>query len=296
MPDELNQEQDQQQTAPESNQQTQPKSQSSDEEVIRNPQAVLKTIEALRSEIKSLKSAKGETASNTPTIPPEITAELDRLRKFAADKETEEKERQRKELEARGQYEALLRDARAEAEKQTNALKEKAKHLETELQKRESAIAERETILRDYRLRTAARDAFFAQGGRRGDESQGGDFYFNLVWENAVKGNLNEGENGIEVVDGDSLLLDEEKRPVDLQGLMKLRKTAYGFAFEGEPSSSGSGKPPSNVGRATQSRGKLVIPSSALSNRSAMLNWAKDNGIDAAKITSGIQTGEIVVE
>jgi len=266
------------------------------DEVIRNPKAVVKTIKALRAELKSLKSRKSDSATETATIPPEIEAELERLRSFVAKKEEEEKERQRKDLEARGQYEALLRDAKIEAEKQTNALKEKTKFLESELQKRESLLAETEAKLKEYRLRTAARDAFFAQGGRRGDESQGGDFYFNLLWENALKNNIHEGKNGIEIIEGDSLLLDDEKKPVDLQGLIKLRKTTYGFAFEGEPSSSGSGKPPTSSGRIPTQKAKLTISRASLGNRSELLRWAKAHNVDPASITAGIQTGEITIE
>lgn len=290
---------------PDSTEQEQPVAgQNSDQEqqqqqdpIIKDPAAVLRTIETLRAEVKTLRASKSEPT--TPTvIPPEITAELDKLRKFQEEVTEREKEQQRKDLEARGQYEALLQNARADADRQLNASKEREKHLQTELGKLTTTVQEREAILKEYRLRTAARDAFFAQGGKRGDESQGGDFFFDLVWKSAIAQNLNEGDNGVEVVDGGNLLLDEEtKQPLDLSGLIKLRKSAYGFAFEGDPTSSGSGRPPVNGGRPQQPKGKLVMPRTALSNRTQQIEWARQNGItDISKISAGIQNGEITIE
>lgn len=222
---------------------------------IRNPEAVLKALEAerqARKELeKRLKSYDGVDVAKYQ----EYTA--------AEQKRAEEKvEAEKRKLEEKGAYEALTAKQREEHQRELKALTDQLEAIKAEKEAVASQAKEKDTAIARMKLEGKALKAFLAENG---DEQ---DFH-EFIWDRVNKHIIQTEDGGIQVVkDNGDLWTDAKGKPLDMRGFFAQFREGRGAKFfKPTVTAEGSGMQPSGKGSATTGK---VIRRSELSNPAAL--------------------------
>lgn len=227
---------------------------------IRNPDAVLKALEAERQSAKELRKQLKSYEGIDPVKYQEYTAAE---QKREQDRKVAEEEKLRKE----GEFTALTQRIKEETQRSLSAKDEQIAELQRQLSAKDEEIGTSKKQLTEVGLHRKALKAFLDCGG---EESDFDDF----VWDK-VKNNIKTTEEGgIQIVKGDSLWLDEKtKKELDLKGLFANFREGRGAKFfKPSNTSEGSGFVPQK-GQPTAAKS---ISREDASNPSAMRKLGDD--------------------
>lgn len=222
---------------------------------IRNPDAVLKALEAERQARKELEKKIKAFEGIDPVRYQEFTA--------AEQERAKEKELQeRKRLEEKGAYEALTAKQREEHQREMKALADQLDALKAEKEAVASQAKEKDTAIARMKLEGKALKAYLAEGG---EEMDWGEF----IWDRVNKHIIQTEDGGIQIIkDNGDLWTDAKGKPLDMRGFFAQFREGRGAKFfKPTVTAEGSGMQPSGKGSATTGK---VIRRSELSNPAAL--------------------------
>lgn len=233
---------------------------------IKDPQAVLNALSALKDEVKALKQERSQWAK-TPDLDAERVQQLLTLERQVNEQKAKQEEDA---LVKQGEWEKLtdlkIQALNSEWEKKYNELtqeKQKTEGVKTETEQKLQSITSQ---YRQEQTKNQALAAFLAAGGR--------SEMFEYFWGGKLQRELSLGEdNTIYVPDGEGRLTDEEGKEVSVVDYLKKFKDTPegGEFFKSSFSKSGTG---SNGNFSVSSPGakgsRLSIKKSEMSNTKAM--------------------------
>lgn len=222
---------------------------------IRNPDAVLKALEAERQQRKELERQLKSFQGIDPVKYQEYTA--------AEQKRAEEKaEAEKRKLEERGNYEALTAKQREEHQREMKALADQLEAIKAEKEAVASQAKEKDTAIARMKLEGKALKAYLSEGG---EEMDWGEF----IWDRVNKHIIQTEDGGVQIIkDNGDLWTDAKGKPLDMRGFFAQFREGRGAKFfKPTVTAEGSGMQPSGKGSATTGK---VIRRSELSNPAAL--------------------------
>lgn len=247
---------------------TEPTQQPTTTTEIRNPDAVLKALEAERAARKELEKKFKVFEGIDPVKYQEYTA--------AEQKRAEEKaEAEKRKLEERGNYEALTAKQREEHQREMKAIQDQLDALKAEKEAVASQAKEKDTAIARMKLEGKALKAYLAENGDSEED------FSDFIWSKLSKHVVQTEDGGIQIIkENGDLWLDEKKNPLNLRGLFANFREGRGAKFfKPAVNAEGSGMQPSGKGGTTA----RTISREDLSNPAAM----RKAGVSLSDISSG---------
>lgn len=235
---------------------------------IRNPDAVLKALEAERTARKELEKKFKAYEGIDPTKYAEYTA--------AEQKREQEKiDAEKKALEAKGAYEALTAKQRDEHQREMKALQDRLDALNSEKEAIANQVKDKDTAITRMKLEVKAQKAFLAESGEAEDWSE-------FVWDKVSKHIIQTEDGGIQIVkDNGDLWTDAKGKALDMRGFFAVFREGRGGKFF-KPTNSAEG------GGFVQQKGQPATTVKTISREDASSPSAlRKAGVSMEDIVSG---------
>ncbi len=263
----------------------------SDPPVIKDPEKVLKTLEAVRRENDEYKKQLALLKQNQID-----SEEYERLKALEEEIKQAKKQAEEDKLRQEENWEELTKRKLAEQEAkfltQIDTLNQNLSTTQKELEEVSAARQNLDNLVNEYTRRQAAFDQYILNGGKRE--------YFENVWKGELRDRTFLDENGkIKIAKepgSEEIERDEAGEPLSMGGWMvKYRANGGGIFFNPINNAAGSGIPPTNTestNRETQSKVIYITRKEAGSQK--FMNELR-NKLDGKDPLRAISEGQVIV-
>lgn len=256
-----------------------------EETIIRDPSGTLALIKKLRQEIEA-----NSKATTKAVVPEDVKAELEALRQFKQQQETERDTVEREKLTKKGDFEKLLEKVKGDHTVQLQSLEAQIAQLRDERKAADEKLSSFTSQVEADAIEKEIVRAYYRLNGR-----QSKDFESIVVKALSPKARVTEAGE-IQLMDGENVILNPEtKQPVSLDEFLSTREDLSIFFPPKE--SKGTGRDPSTTrspGTPAATGGGYSMTRAEAADFSKMRAWANTNGYKAS-IMDGIAKGDIKV-
>lgn len=259
--------------------------------VIKDPEKVLKALEAVRKENDEYRKQLTLLKQNQVD-----TEEYERLKALEEEIKQAKKQAEEEKLRQEENWEELtkrkLADQEAKFLAQIETLNSNLSTTQKELQEVTTARTSLDNLVNEYTRRQAAFDQYILNGGKRE--------YFENVWKGELRDRTSLDENGkIKIAkepNSNEIERDEAGEPLSMKDWMvKYRANGGGIFFNPINNAAGSGIPPTNTESTTnQTQSKVIYISRKEAGSQKFMNELKNklNGKDPLR---AISEGQVIV-
>ncbi len=238
-----------------------------DPPIIKDPQAVLNTLDRLKQEVKELKAQRKIGQNNTVDV-----EEFQRLKKFEEQYNLEKQVAEEEALRKAGEWEKLtdqkIKTIQTQWENKYSEAEKDRQQKATKIDELTSSLTASNQTIKTLQSRQQALDAFLKNDGRK--ES------FDFVWGGDLVNKVVLDETGslhLKGTEPETYLKDGEGNEITLDRYFaEFKKTPQGGTFFASKfQGSGSGTSPNTSFGVSSSNDVLTMPKAKLSDRKAML-------------------------